>query len=94
MMTERALVEAIFDAALEGTGGGIDAHARAVWMACQTLMADVLRGADQFTRERLLRELPQELRTSIDHLSQLLHPRLSPYPCHPLNPEGPDGTRH
>jgi len=74
MMSERALVEAIFDVVLKGTDADIEARQNAVWSACQTLIADCLRGADEFTRERLLQRLVPELRESVDHLSELLTP--------------------
>jgi hypothetical protein len=74
MMSERFLVETIFNAVLRGTDADIAAHKNAVWIAGVTLLADVLLNTDPFNRERLLRGLPQELRDSISRLSQLLGP--------------------
>jgi hypothetical protein len=74
MITERALVDAIFQTVLRGTDADIAARKNAIWIAGVTLLADVLLQHDPFTRERLLRGLPQELRDSIGRLSQLLDP--------------------
>ncbi len=80
-MSERALVNAIFQTALKGCDADIEARQNAVWGAAITLLADVLRGTDPFTRERLLQRLVPELRASVSHLSELLTP--SPYPRTP-----------
>jgi hypothetical protein len=50
MMSERALVTAIFDTALiiRGTRGDTNARQDAVWIAAVTLLADVLLSADPF----------------------------------------------
>ena len=86
MMSERDLVKSIFETVLRGTEADIEARQNAVWGACQTLMADCLRGADEFTRERRLQRLVPELRESVDHLSELLTP--SPYPRTPNRHDG------
>jgi hypothetical protein len=46
MMSERALVEAIFNTALRGTAGETAARRDALWTAATILLADVLRGRD------------------------------------------------
>jgi hypothetical protein len=84
MMSERALVDSIFSAALAGSDGDITARKNALWVAGCTLLADVLRETDPFNRERRLRGLVSELRASIAHLEQLLAP--SPYPRCPAEP--------
>jgi hypothetical protein len=81
MMSERDLVKSIFETVLRATEADIEARQNAVWGAATTLLADVLRGADEFTRERLLQRLVPELRASVSHLSELLAP--SPYPRTP-----------
>ena len=73
-MSERALVDAIFNTVLRGTDADIGAHKNAVWIAGVTLLADVLLNTDPFNRERLLRGLVSELRDSTARLSQLLDP--------------------
>jgi hypothetical protein len=72
MMNEQDLVDAIFNAALEGTGGDTHARKNALWIAGVTLLSDVLLCTDPFNRERLLRGLVAELRDSTAHLSHLL----------------------
>jgi len=75
------LTDFIFKAALAGCGTDVKAHKRAIWDAACTLMADVLRQSDEISRERLLRGLVPELRSSMDRLEHLLNP--SPYPRPP-----------
>jgi hypothetical protein len=72
MMSERALVEAIFDTALKGTAGDTAVRRDALWTAATTLMADVLLSYDPFNRERLLRGLEKELRAATKHLAQCI----------------------
>jgi len=72
MMSERALVGAIFDTVLKGTDAEIERRANAVWISAVTLLADVLLNTDPFNRERLLRGLEREVRDSIERLGQLL----------------------
>ena len=57
---------------LKGTEANIEARKDAIWIAAITLLSDVLRNTDPFNRERLLRGLVSELRTSISRLSELL----------------------
>ena len=71
------LTDFIFKAVLAGCGADVRAHKKAIWDAAVAMMADVLRESDPFTRERLLRGLPGELRESIIHLDQLLRPPAS-----------------
>jgi hypothetical protein len=78
MLSEQDLVQRIFRTALEGCDGDVEARRNAIWLAATTMMADLLRGADPFTRERLLKQLGSELRDSVAHLTELLSP--SPYP--------------
>jgi hypothetical protein len=72
MKTERQLVDAIFKTALEGCDANVGARKNAVWLAGSTLLADVLRESDPFTRERLLKGLVPELRGAVADLSRLL----------------------
>ena len=74
MRSERALVDSIFAAALEGSGGDTDARKYALWIAGVTLLADALLQHDPFTRERLLKGLVPELRDGMAKLSRLLDP--------------------
>jgi hypothetical protein len=83
MLSDQDLFDAITLAALKASDVDIGAHRHAIWLACTTLMADVLRQTDPFTRERLLHGLVAELRGSIARLDQLLRPSAdnpSPYP--------------
>jgi hypothetical protein len=61
------LVDRVFCAADLGGGQQLDAK----WVAGLVLMTDVLLRADEFTRERLIRGLPQELRTALAGLVAL-----------------------
>jgi hypothetical protein len=88
MIDERALVDQIFKAALAGSDGDITARKNAFQIVAITLLADVLRHTDEFSRERLLHGLVLELRDSVDHLSKLLAPASSPYPRCPEVPRG------
>jgi hypothetical protein len=72
MKSEGALLDSIFQAALEGCDADVKAHKDALWRAAVTLLADVLRETDPFNRERRLRGLVAELRKSIKRLSELL----------------------
>jgi hypothetical protein len=72
MLSERALVEAIFNTALRGAAGETAARRDALWTAATTLMADVLLSYDPFNRERLLRGLEKELRVATKHLAQCI----------------------
>ena len=84
MMSERDLVKSIFETVLRGTEADIEARQNAVWGACQTLMADCLRGADEFTRERLL----QRLGPSFGSRSTTFRN------CWPLHRRGPGAQRN
>jgi hypothetical protein len=75
MMTDRDLFNAITNTALAGCNADVSARRNTIWLAATTLMADVLREADPFTRERLLQRLVPELRDTITHLSELLSPK-------------------
>ena len=79
MLSEDAFLDSIFQVVLKGCDVDVKAHRETIWSACLAIMGDVLREADPFTRERLLRGLEAELRESIAHLNQLLDPP-------PLNP--------
>jgi hypothetical protein len=70
MMSEHALVDAIFETALRGCEADVHARRNALWVAAITLLADVLLSYDAFNRERLLRGLERELRDSVAHLPQ------------------------
>jgi hypothetical protein len=72
MLSDRALMESIFETALRGCDVNVSARRNALWDAAICLQADVLREADPFTRERLLRGLVSELRKSIATIDQLL----------------------
>jgi hypothetical protein len=72
MLSERALVEAIFNTALRGTAGDTAARREGLWTAATTLMADVLLSYDPFNRERLLRGLEKEMRAATKHLAQCI----------------------
>jgi hypothetical protein len=74
MMSERALVSAIFQTALAGGDANVNARRNAIWLAAITLLSDVLLSADEFTRERLLQRLVPELRASMVDLSCKLLP--------------------
>jgi hypothetical protein len=54
MMSERDLVEAIFQTALKGCDADVKARKNAIWDAGVVLLADVLRETDSFSRERRL----------------------------------------
>jgi len=84
MLSEEALLDSIFETVLRGCDVDVKARKNAIWNACLAMMADVLREADPFTAERLLRGVENELRESIAHLSQLLQPT-SPYPRTPIH---------
>jgi hypothetical protein len=62
-----AFVESTLDLALPKEDGPIDAaRSRAMWAIGITILADVLlRTLDQFTRERLLRGVQNELREAM-----------------------------
>jgi hypothetical protein len=72
MMSERALVDAIFETALEGCEADVGVRRNALWIAAITLLADVLLSYDPFNRERLLRGLEHKLRDSVGRLSQCM----------------------
>jgi hypothetical protein len=66
-MSEKPLVESVLDLALPKEDGPIDqALSHSLWVIGTTILADVLlRTQDQFTRERLLRGLENELREAM-----------------------------
>jgi hypothetical protein len=74
MLPSQSLMEQIFQVALRGCDVNVSARRSAIWDATVCLQADVLREADDFTRERLLRGLVSELRQSIAKLDELLRP--------------------
>jgi hypothetical protein len=55
MLSDRALMESIFETALTGCDVNVSARRDALWDACICIMADVLRSVDPFPRERRLR---------------------------------------
>jgi len=66
------LFDAITITALKGCDCDVAGHKKALWDAAVCIMADVLRNSDEFSRERLLRGLVEELRESIERLDELL----------------------
>jgi hypothetical protein len=72
MLSDRALMDSIFETALRGCDVDVSARRKALWDAASCIMADVLRSVDPFTRERLLRGLVAELRDSIAKMDQFL----------------------
>jgi hypothetical protein len=77
MLSEQDLLDSIFETALRGCDVNVSARKHALWNAAVCLLADVLRETDPFNRERLLRGLEAELRTSIVDLDRLLKPGAS-----------------
>jgi hypothetical protein len=66
------LVDKIFDAAdLGGANANSKDHKDVIWTAAITLFTDVLLRSDEFTRERLLQGLSQELRTAITRVTEI-----------------------
>jgi hypothetical protein len=74
MLSEEALLDSIFQAALKACDCDVRAHRHIIWNACLAMMGDVLRESDQFTRERLLHRIEAELRESVVELDELLKP--------------------
>ena len=72
MLSEEALVDAIFKVALGGCDGDVSAAKNALWLAGTTLLSDVLLNSHPFARVRLLHGLVAELQEGIAHLEQLL----------------------
>jgi hypothetical protein len=72
MLSERGLVDAIFETALRGCEADVGARRNALWVAAITLLADVLLNTDPFNRERLIRGLERELRDSVAQLPQAM----------------------
>jgi hypothetical protein len=72
MLSDRALMESIFETALRGCNVNVAARRDPLWDAGMMLLADVLLNTDPYNRERRLRGLVSELRTSINRLSELL----------------------
>jgi hypothetical protein len=66
-MSKKSLVESVLDLALPKEDGPIDAAlSHSMWVIGTTICADVLlRTQDQFTRERLLRGIENELREAM-----------------------------
>ena len=81
MLSEEDLVDFITKAALLACNGDVRAHKKALWDSCIAIMADCLRGSDEFTRERLLHDLVPDLRRGVVELDGLLKPS----PLNPLN---------
>jgi hypothetical protein len=89
-MTEEALLDAVLDVAL---AGDIDTdRMRTLWALGVTLLADVLLRSDEFTRERLLRGLVQELRGALVDIPEIMRTG-GPKSMATLTPEGTNG-RH
>jgi hypothetical protein len=80
MLSEEALHDAIFQAALKSCDCEVKNNRQAIWTACIAMMSDVLRESDPFTAARLLRSLVPRLREAAAHLEELLGPPASPYP--------------
>jgi hypothetical protein len=74
MLSNQALMESVFQAALRGCDLDVSARRTALWDATVCLQADVLRTPDPFNREIWLRRLVAELRQSIHKIDQLLKP--------------------
>jgi len=87
-LSEDAFLDSIFETVLKGCDVDVKARKNAIWSACIAMMADCLRSSDEFTRERLLRDLVPELREAIGRLDQLLRSPRNPLrsPRNPLNP--------
>jgi hypothetical protein len=66
-MNEEALVDAVFDLTLPKEDGKIDSvRSHTLWVIGTVILADVLlRTRDEFTKERLLRGVQNELREAI-----------------------------
>jgi len=79
MLDEQDLIDFITKAALLACNADARAHKKALWDSCIAILADCLRTSDEFTRERLLHGLEDELRGSIVQLDKLLKPP-APYP--------------
>jgi hypothetical protein len=79
MMNDRDLFDSITITALKGCDADVGARSKTVWTAACVLLADVLRGCDPFTQERLLKNLVPELREDIAELDRLLRNE----PCNP-----------
>jgi hypothetical protein len=75
-MNEEALVDAVFDLALPKEDGKIDAaRSHTLWVIGTVLLADVLlRTSDEFTKERLLRGVQNELRAAIAAIPKIVSP--------------------
>jgi hypothetical protein len=82
-MNGQALLDRIFDVALEGTDADIKARKDALWIAGTVLLADVIGRADFFTRERLLHGIERELRDALTEIERLMGKSKSPYPVTP-----------
>jgi hypothetical protein len=96
MLSDKALMESIFTAALTGCNVDVAARRDVLWDACICIMADSLRSADPFNRERKLRNVAAELRKSIATIDQLLKPRPKAAPHSPYDFTGivpPEGTQ-
>jgi hypothetical protein len=66
-MSKETLVESVLDLALPKEDGPIDkALSHSMWVIGTTILADVLlRTQDEFTKERLLRNVEKELREAM-----------------------------
>jgi hypothetical protein len=80
-MSPEEIVNRVTQAALEACDGDVGRNDKALWYGACSILADVLRHADELGRERLLRDLVPELRDSVTHLDELLQP--APYPRTP-----------
>ena len=77
-MSEEALVDAVFDLALPKKDGKIDAvRSHPLWVIGTVVLADVLLRSDDFTRERLLRGVQNELRAAIAAIPKIKSPESS-----------------
>jgi len=74
-MNEEALVDAVFDLALPKQDGKIDAvRSHTLWVIGTVILADVLLRSDEFTKERLLRGVQNELRAAIAAIPKIKSP--------------------
>lgn len=71
MISNPDLFDVITEAAIRGADCDIAAHKRVIWQACVALMADMLLNSDEFTRVRLLHELPERLQRSMEQLAEV-----------------------
>jgi hypothetical protein len=73
-LSDKGVTDFVTQAALMACDADVKARHKALWLASTIILADVLRNVDEFTRERLLQGLGDELRGSMAHLDELLCP--------------------